>query len=152
MAVTDLDSLPRTGVLLGIDPGTKTMGVAATDGIRMLASPVETIHRGKALGPMITRLFEIYDDRKAVALIIGLPLNMDGSEGRRAQSTRALAWNILQKRDVPIYFQDERLSSAEAESAMWEAEVSRKRRDDRIDAQAAAIILKSTLDLLERRP
>ena len=149
MAVTDLDSLPRTGVLLGIDPGTKTMGVAATDGIRM---PVETIHRGKALGPMITRLFEIYDDRKAVALIIGLPLNMDGSEGRRAQSTRALAWNILQKRDVPIYFQDERLSSAEAESAMWEAEVSRKRRDDRIDAQAAAIILKSTLDLLERRP
>ena len=87
-----------------------------------------------------------------MALIIGLPLNMDGSEGRRAQSTRALAWNILQKRDVPIYFQDERLSSAEAESAMWEAEVSRKRRDDRIDAQAAAIILKSTLDLLERRP
>ena len=152
MAVTDLDSLPRTGVLIGSDPGTKTMGVAATDGIRMLASPVETIHRGKALGPMITRLFEIYDDRKAVALVIGLPLNMDGSEGRRAQSTRALAWNILQKRDVPIFFQDERLSSAEAESAMREAEVSRKRRDDRIDAQAAAIILKSTLDLLERRP
>ena len=114
MPVTDLASLPRSGVLLGIDPGTRTMGVAATDGTRMLASPVETIHRGKTLAPSLTRLFEIYDERQAVALIVGLPFHMDGTEGRRAQSTRALVYNILLKRDVPVVFQDERLSSAEA--------------------------------------
>ena len=122
MPVTDLASLPRTGVLIGIDPGSRSL----------------------------TRLFEIYDARKAVALIIGLPLNMDESEGRRAQSARALAWNILLKRDVPIVFQDERLSSEEAESVMQEASMSAKRRAEMIDATAAAIILKSALDRLER--
>jgi putative pre-16S rRNA nuclease len=150
LPVTDLASLPRTGVLLGIDPGSRTLGIAATDGIRMLATPVETIRRGKTLAPSLTRLFEIYDDRKAVALIIGLPLNMDESEGRRAQSARALAYNILLKRDVPIVFQDERLSSEEAESVMQEASISAKRRAEMIDATAAAIILKSALDRLER--
>ncbi|KCZ94013.1 Holliday junction resolvase RuvX [Hyphomonas johnsonii] len=150
MAVIELDSLPRTGVLLGIDPGAKAMGVAATDALRMIASPVEVVHRGKTLAPSLARLFEIYDERGAVALVIGLPLNMDGTEGRRAQSARALAYNILLKRDVPILFQDERLSSAEAENAMLEAAISRKRLAERIDAQAAAIILKSTLALLDR--
>ena len=150
MAVTDLASLPRTGVLLGIDPGTRTMGVAATDATRMIASPVETIHRGKTLGPSITRLFEIYDARKAVALIVGLPLHMDGTEGRRAQSTRALVYNILLRRDVLVAFQDERLSSAEAESVMISADMSARRRAERIDASAAAVILKSALDVLDR--
>ncbi|KJS38520.1 MAG: Holliday junction resolvase [Hyphomonas sp. BRH_c22] len=150
MAVTDLASLPRTGVLLGIDPGTRTMGVAATDATRMIASPVETIHRGKTLGPSITRLFEIYDARKAVALIVGLPLHMDGTEGRRAQSTRALVYNILLRRDVLVAFQDERLSSAEAESVMISADMSARRRAERIDASAAAVILKSALDALDR--
>jgi len=150
LAVTDLASLPRTGVLLGIDPGTRTMGVAATDATRMIASPVETIHRGKTLGPSITRLFEIYDARKAVALIVGLPLHMDGTEGRRAQSTRALVYNILLRRDVLVAFQDERLSSAEAESVMISADMSARRRAERIDASAAAVILKSALDVLDR--
>jgi len=150
LAVTDLASLPRTGVLLGIDPGTRTMGVAATDATRMIASPVETIHRGKTLGPSITRLFEIYDARKAVALIVGLPLHMDGTEGRRAQSTRALVYNILLRRDVLVAFQDERLSSAEAESVMISADMSARRRAERIDASAAAVILKSALDALDR--
>jgi putative Holliday junction resolvase len=150
MPITDLASLPRSGVLLGIDPGTRTMGVAATDGARMLASPVETIHRGKTLAASLTRLFEIYDDRKAVALVVGLPLHMDGSEGRRAQSARALVYNILLRRDVPVAFQDERLSSAEAESVMIAADMNHKRRAERIDASAAAIILRSALDVLER--
>ncbi|MEQ8320510.1 MAG: Holliday junction resolvase RuvX [Rhodospirillales bacterium] len=150
MPVTDLASLPRSGVLLGIDPGTRTMGVAATDGTRMLASPVETIHRGKTLAPSLTRLFEIYDERQAVALIVGLPFHMDGTEGRRAQSTRALVYNILLKRDVPVVFQDERLSSAEAEGIMVAAKMNQKRRAERIDASAAAVILKSALDALER--
>jgi len=150
LPVTDLASLPRTGVLLGIDPGSKTLGIAATDGIRMLATPVETIRRGKTLAPCLTRLFEIYDERKAVALVIGLPLNMDETEGRRAQSARALAYNILLRRDVPIAFEDERLSSEEAESVMQEASISARRRAEMIDATAAAIILKSALDRLER--
>jgi putative holliday junction resolvase len=150
LTVTDLASLPRTGVLLGIDPGTRTMGVAATDATRMLASPVETIRRGKTLGASITRLFEIYDARQAVALIVGLPLHMDGTEGRRAQSTRALVYNILLRRDVPVAFQDERLSSAEAESVMIDADMSARRRAERIDASAAAVILRSALDVLDR--
>lgn len=150
MPVTDLACLPRTGVLIGIDPGTRTLGVAATDGTRMIASPVETIHRGKTLAASLTRLFEIYDDRRAIALIVGLPLNMDGSEGRRAQSTRALVYNILLRRDVPVAFQDERLSSAEADSVMIAADMSPRRRAERIDASAAAVILRSALDVLER--
>ncbi|MCL4126963.1 UNVERIFIED_CONTAM: hypothetical protein GTU68_044922 [Idotea baltica] len=111
----------------------------------MIASPVEIIRRGKKLGPSLVRFFELYDDRGAVGVVIGLPLNMDGSEGPRAQSARALAHNMMGVRDVPIVFQDERLSSAEAERAMLEADLSRKRRAELIDASAAAIILNAAL-------
>ena len=150
MPVTDLADFPKTGPLLCIDPGTRTLGIASADGLRMIASPVETIPRKRKLAPVLDRLFSLYDDRAAVGLVIGLPLNMDGSEGPRAQSVRALAWHILQRRDIPILFQDERLSTAEAERAMIDADLSRRKRAERIDASAAAIILKDALERLER--
>ena len=151
MPVVDIADFPRSGPLLGLDPGTKTVGVASCDALRMIASPVETIPKGRRLAPVLERLFALYDARGAVGLVMGLPLNMDGTEGPRAQSVRALAWNILKHRDVPILMQDERLSTAEAEWAMLEADLSRKRRAERIDASAAAVILKSAMDRLEQQ-
>ncbi|MCA8903089.1 MAG: Holliday junction resolvase RuvX [Hyphomonas sp.] len=151
MPVVDAADFPASGALLGLDPGTKTIGVASCDALRMLASPVETIPKGRKLAPVLERLFALYDDRRAVGLVLGLPLNMDGSEGPRAQSVRALAWNILKHRDVPILLQDERLSTAEADWVMQDAGASRRKREERIDASAAAVILKSALDRLERR-
>lgn len=151
MVVVDLFDLPRAGVLLGIDPGAASIGVAATDRIRMMASPVETIPK-KKLAPALARLFELYDSREAVGLVIGLPLNTDGTAGPRVQSVRTLASNILKQRDIPIAFQDERYSSAEAGDMLRAAGASRQRREAGIDAAAAAIILTDALARLERRP
>lgn len=151
MAVVDLFNLPREGVLLGIDPGTATIGVAATDRIRMMASPVETILK-KKLAPSLERLFQIYDERDAVGLIVGLPLNVDGSLGPRAQSVRTLVSSLLKVRDLPVAFQDERYSSAEAGDVLRAAGASRRHREAGIDAAAAAIILQDALSRLEQRP
>ena len=148
MALMELEDLPSKGPLIGLDPGAKTLGVAACDALRLIATPVETIPRGRRLAPALARLFEIYDERACAGLIVGLPLNMDGSEGRRAQAARALAYNILKARDLPVAFQDERLSSAQAERAMIEADLSRARRAGLIDASAAAVILQTAIDRL----
>ncbi|MEM5517264.1 Holliday junction resolvase RuvX [Henriciella sp. AS95] len=148
MPVIDLFDLPPFGVLIGIDPGSKTLGIAACDAGRMIASPVETIKKGRKLGPSLDRLMAIIDERRAVGLIMGLPLNMDGSEGPRVQSARALARNINERRDISIAFQDERLTSSEAERAMISADLSRARRAELIDASAAAIILQTAIDRL----
>lgn len=147
MALIDLLSMPKSGALIGIDPGSKTLGIAASDGLRMIASPVTVIQRSK-LAKDLAALFALYDERACTGLIIGLPLNMDGSEGPRAQSARALARNILKTRDVPIALQDERLSSAQAERAMLEADLSRARRAEIIDASAASVILQTAIDRL----
>ncbi len=148
MAILELDQLPPRGPLLGLDPGTKTIGIAAADGLRMIASPVETIKKGKKLAPALTRLFELYDDRACVGLVIGLPVNMDGSHGPRVQAVRALARNILEKRDVPIAFWDERLSTAAVERTLLEADTSRAKRAEVIDKMAAAYILQGAIDRL----
>ncbi len=150
MPILGPDTFPRIGPLLGLDPGTRTVGVSSCDGLRMLASPVETIEKGRKLAPVLTRLFVLYDERRAVGLVVGLPLNMDGSEGPRAQSVRALVWNILKHRDVPVLLQDERLSTAEADWTMIDAGLSGRKRAKRIDASAAAVILKSALERLEK--
>jgi len=147
MALIDLLSMPKIGALIGIDPGSKTLGIAASDALRMIASPVTVIKRVK-LAKDLDALFTLYDERACVGLIIGLPLNMDGSEGPRAQSARALVRNILKIRDVPIALQDERLSSAQAERAMLEADLSRARRAEIIDASAASVILQTAIDRL----
>ena len=148
MALCDLNDLPAHGPLLGLDPGSKTIGLAACDAGRLIASPVETLAKGRRLAPVLEKLLAIYDERGAVGLVLGLPLNMDGSEGPRAQSARALAHNILKERDVPIAFFDERLSSAQAERVMIEADLSRARRAEIIDASAAAVILQTAIDRL----
>ena len=148
MAIVDLKDLPQTGPLIGIDPGTRTLGIAASDALRLIASPVETISRGKKFAPTLKRLLELIETRGVVGLVIGLPLNMDGSEGPRAQAARALANNILNAIDISIAFFDERLSSAQAERGMLEADLSRARRSELIDASAASVILQTALDSL----
>ena len=146
MAIIDLNKLPSSGALLGLDPGTKTIGVAVADATRLIASPLETIKRGKKLAPSLTRLFELYDDRSCVGLIMGLPINMDGSHGPRVQAVKALARNIIEKRDVPIAFWDERLSTAAVQRTLLEADTSRAKRAEVIDKMAAAYILQGAID------
>ncbi|MEM7328432.1 MAG: Holliday junction resolvase RuvX [Pseudomonadota bacterium] len=148
MPEVKLHDLPQHGPLLGIDPGSKSIGVAVSDGLRMIATPIEIIARGRKLRPALARLLELYDDRACVGLIVGLPLNLDGSSGPRVQAAKALTLNILGARDMPLAFQDERLSSAQAERVMLDADLSRARRAATIDASAAAIILQTALDRL----
>lgn len=151
MPEVPLNNLPQSGAILGLDPGTKTIGVAVSDRLRMIASPTEIIRRGKKLRPALDRLFNIYDERGCVALVMGLPLNLDGSTGPRVQAARALAYNIMQYRDVPLFYQDERLSSVEAERVMLSADLTRARRAHTLDASAAAIILQTALDRLSNQ-
>ncbi len=137
--------LPVSGALAGIDLGTATVGVAASDTRRRVASPVETIRRTK-LGRDIPALTSICASREVVGLILGLPLNMDGSEGPRCQATRAFARNLAQSTELPIAFWDERLSTVAAERALLEADMSRRRRGLVIDHVAATYILQGALD------
>lgn len=138
-------ALPPMRPLLALDLGTKTLGVAASDGLLSSANPVETIKRTKFTADA-DRLLAIAADRDAAGLILGLPRNMDGSEGPRCQSTRAFARNLAARTDLPITFWDERLSTVAAERALIEADLTRKRRSEVIDAVAAAYILQGALD------
>lgn len=149
MPLVSLEHLPPKGALLGLDPGTKTIGVASCDATRLIAGPLETIVRGKKLAPSLDRLFQLYDERKCVGLVMGLPLNMDGSEGPRVQSARSLVQNILARRDAPIAFWDERLSSSGVERTLIDADASRARREELIDKLAAAWILQGAIDRLK---
>ncbi|WP_300541160.1 Holliday junction resolvase RuvX [Maricaulis sp.] len=146
MPIVALEDLPD-GPLIALDPGTKTIGVAACGASRGLATPVETIRRTKFTADA-ERIFHLMDEREAAGLIMGLPVNMDGSEGPRAQSAKAMARNLLRLRDIPLVFQDERLSTFEAEEKLISAGVRRDKRREIIDAHAAANILQSALDRL----
>ena len=139
------------GPLLGLDPGTKTIGIAAIGASRLMPTAVETLQRVK-FTPDAARIFEIYDERKAVGLVIGLPLNMDDSEGPRAHSVRALGRNLMRIRDIPVFFQDERLSTFTAEEALLKSGVKHKDLKSVIDAHAAAVILQSAIKSLETPP
>lgn len=141
------DIAATTGPLLGIDPGTKTFGLAVSDATRLIASPVETIKR-KKFTPDAGRIFELYDDRKCAGMVIGLPMNMDGSAGPRVQSVKDFAVNLCALRDVPILFWDERLSTAAVTRNMIEADHSRAKRAQAVDKLAAAYILQGVLDRL----
>lgn len=152
MPLVSLAELPAKGALLGVDPGGKAIGVAACDPSRTIASPVETIVRGKKLGPALDRLFALYAERACVGFIIGLPVNMDGTEGPRAQSARTFARNLMNRQDVPVAFWDERLSTAAVERALIEADTSRQRRGEIVDKLAAAWILQGAIDRLARLP
>lgn len=137
------------GRLLGLDVGEKTVGLATSDATRTVATPLETIRRTKFTQDA-ERLLRILESEKVSALIVGLPVNMDGSEGPRAQSTRAFARNLSRHTDLPIAFWDERLSTAAAERTLLDADASRKRRAEVIDKMAAAYILQGALDRLRR--
>ncbi len=138
-------ALPGFRALLGLDLGTKTIGVASSDALLSSANPVETIKRTKFTADA-DRLLAIAADRTAAGIVLGLPRNMDGSEGPRCQSTRAFARNLAARTELPIGFWDERLSTVAAERALIEADLTRKRRAEVIDAVAAAYILQGALD------
>ncbi len=148
MSLITLDELAATdGAILGIDPGTKTFGLAVSDVTRLIASPIETIKR-KKFTPDAARIFEVYDDRQCTAIVIGLPMNMDGSDGPRVQSVKDFAINLTGMRDVPVLFWDERLSTAAVTRNMIEADRSRAKRAEAVDKLAAAYILQGVLDRL----
>jgi putative Holliday junction resolvase len=141
--------LPARGALIGLDLGTKTIGVAASDPDRRIAAPVETIARTRFQNDA-KRILQLATERKAVGLVLGLPINMDGSEGPRAQATRAFARNLAQLTELPIALWDERLSTAAVERALIEADASRAKRKAVIDQHAATFILQGALDRLAR--
>jgi putative holliday junction resolvase len=148
--IEELDAmLAPEARLLGLDVGTKTIGLALSDVTRSIATPYETIRRTKFTNDAET-LRDIADKMEVGALIIGLPINLDGSEGPRAQSTRAFARNLAKHVDLPMAFWDERLSTAAVERHLIEADASRKRRAEVIDRMAAAYILQGALDRLKR--
>jgi putative pre-16S rRNA nuclease len=141
--------LPARGALIGLDLGTKTIGVAASDPDRRLAAGVETVRR-KNFSSDAARLVALAGERRAAAFVLGLPVNMDGSEGPRAQSTRAFARNLARISELPIGLWDERLSTAAVERELLFLDTSRRRRAAVIDQHAAAYILQGALDRLRR--
>lgn len=139
--------LPARGALIGLDLGTKTIGVAVSDPDRRVAAPVETIAR-KRFAVDAQRVIALATERRAAGYVLGLPVNMDGSEGPRAQATRAFARNFEQLTALPVALWDERLSTAAVERALIAADLSRAKRKAVIDQHAATYILQGALDRL----
>lgn len=139
-------ALPRHASVFGLDLGEKTIGVAASDLTRLIASPLHLIKKRKFTDEA-NELFALMETREAKGLIIGLPVNMDGTEGTRCQSNRAFARNLLRLKDLPIAFWDERLSTTAVERVLiGEADLTRARRAEVVDKTAAAWILQGALD------
>lgn len=146
LSIEDLTAdLPMTGRLMGLDLGTKTIGLALSDVMQQVASPFDTIRR-KKFTLDANLLLEIVKEHEVIALVIGLPLNMDGSEGPRVNATRDFVRNLSQKTDLPIAYWDERLSTAAVTRTLLEADASRKRRAEVVDKMAASFILQGALD------
>ncbi|GAB4383757.1 Holliday junction resolvase RuvX [Albidovulum sp.] len=138
-------ALPGDRALAGLDLGTRTIGVAVSDPRLSVASPLRTLRRTK-FGADAAALLDLCASRAIGGIVLGLPRNMDGSEGPRCQSTRAFARNLARLTELPIAFWDERLSTVAAERALLEADTSRKRRAEVIDHVAAGYILQGALD------
>lgn len=148
MAIITLEDLRQTqGALLGVDPGTKTFGLAISDRTRLIATPLLTIKRTK-FTENAQELLRLYEQNEATALVVGLPVNMDGSAGPRVQSVKDFTANLLKIRDLPIFFWDERLSTMAVTRGMLEADMSRKKRAANVDKLAASYILQGVLDRL----
>ncbi len=145
MAIVDLEALATRARLMALDVGEKTVGIALGTTELALASPLETIRRTRFAADA-QRIFALADEHGVDALVIGLPVNMDGSEGRRCQSVRQFASDLLARRDIAAAFWDERLSTAAVTRAMIEADLSRRKRAERVDRLAAAYILQGALD------
>ena len=134
--------------LLGLDVGKKTIGLAISDGNLAVASPMKILWRNKFTTD-VQEMFALCDAKQVGGMVIGWPVNMDGSEGPRCDSTRDFAYALLRLRDLPIAFMDERLSTQAVESAMLSADMTRQRRAERRDALAAAWILQAALDRMD---
>jgi putative holliday junction resolvase len=149
MAVTELDrlALPPGQRLLGLDLGEKTIGLALSDRLLAVATPMETLKRGKFAQDSV-RLDIIISEQGVGGLVVGLPLNMDGSDGPSAQSARAFARNWAVRSELPLVLWDERLSTMAVTRTLLEADASRKRRSEVVDRMAAAYILQGALDRL----
>jgi putative Holliday junction resolvase len=147
VSLDSLAGLPRLARLLGLDLGTKTIGVALSDVERRIATPLETIRRVK-FTPDVRAMLALAARFEAKALVIGLPLNMDGTEGPKAQSTRAFVRNLIPLTPLPIVLQDERMSTQAVTRTLLEADASRARRAEVVDKMAAAYILQGALDRL----
>ena len=149
MAVTELDrlALPDGLRLLGLDLGEKTIGLALSDRLLTVATPMQTLKRGK-FGADAARLDIIIREQQVGGLVVGLPLNLDGSDGPSAQSARAFARNWAGRSEVPLIFWDERLSTMAVTRTLLDADASRKRRGEVVDKMAAAYILQGALDRL----
>ena len=145
----DLSQLPPSGRLMGLDLGTKTIGVAISDSMRYSATPLETIKRLKFTQDA-ERIAALVAQNSIGGIVLGLPLNMDGSEGPRAQSTRAFARNLARVMPLPLVFWDERLSTSAVTRMMIEADLRRDRRAEIVDKLAASYILQGALDRLRR--
>jgi putative Holliday junction resolvase len=142
-----LAALPPGRAICGLDLGDKTIGIAVSDLRRSVATPIHTVRRVKFTTDA-AELLAVLTERNVAGIILGLPLNMDGSPGPRVQSTQAFARNLVKLTDLPITFWDERLSTVAAERALLEADTSRKRRREVIDQIAASYILQGALDRL----
>lgn len=151
MSLIDLEELRRTtGSLIGVDPGTKTLGIASSDVTRLIATPFTTIKRTK-FSQDAEKLFSIYDQYKASAIVMGLPINMNGSYGPRSQSVKDFCGNLIRMRDIPIFLWDERLSTLAVKRGMIDADLSREKQKKNVDKLAAAYILQGLLDRLRTK-
>ena len=144
-----LEKLSQTSRLMGLDLGTKTIGIATSDLTRQISTPITTIARTK-FTPDATELLRIAARENVGVLVLGLPINMDGTEGPRAQATRAFARNLAKLTPLAIVFWDERLSTAAVERMLIEADTTRAKRDKVVDKLAAAWILQAALDALRQ--
>ncbi|MBC6404051.1 MAG: Holliday junction resolvase RuvX [Hyphomonadaceae bacterium] len=151
MVEIDLDCLRTSiGPLFGIDPGTKTLGLAISDSTRLIASPLETIWR-KTFRVDAQRLLQVYDKNRASAVVVGLPVNMDGSHGPRTQSVQDFCTNLQKIRDLPVFLWDERMSTIAVTRTMLADNMSRRKRAANVDKLAATYILQGVLDRLRAR-
>ncbi len=137
----------KKGALLGIDNGEKNIGLAVSDLTRTIASPFKTVKKRK-FTETATEIFAGFDEKECIAIIMGHPLNLDGSSGPSAQAARAFARNLLNIRDIPIMLYDERLSTSAVQKQMIEADISRKKRALMVDSAAASFVLQGVLDSL----
>ena len=144
-----LDKIPVLGALMGFDLGTKTIGIAVSDTQQTIATGLKTLNRSKFQQDLMA-LEHMIEYREIKGIVLGLPKNMNGTEGPRCQSTRAFAKNIGSKISIPITFWDERLSTVAAERSLLEANTSRRRRMELIDFVAASFILQGALDRLQQ--
>jgi putative Holliday junction resolvase len=152
LALPDFQAaLAPAGALMGLDPGAKRIGLAVSDATRLIASPLRIVTRSRAAADA-DAIFALYEARACIGLVVGLPLNMDGSSGPAAQAARAFARNLLAVRDTPLLLWDERLSTAAINRSLIAADTSRARRAAIVDKLAASYVLQGALDRLRQPP